>query len=187
MTARFILIQGAPGVGKTTIARRLEQDTGIKLIAKDDIKEHLYNRLGLPSNKDESMLYGRVAIRSVYVAIDEFMKAGQRVIAEGAFLPEYALKDISSIVALSDVMQLYVHCDSKVRERRFSSRVTDGTRHPGHIDTEIDMATEWQRYGAIPDIETIMVNTTDFSELDYQAVLVKVQNYFKEGNYEATN
>jgi len=177
---RAVIIQGAPGVGKTTLARKLERDLGLKLIAKDDIKEYLYDRLGPPADRAESTVYGRAAIRSVYATVDEFLKANQKVILEGAFLPEYAQQDLSLVVKFDELLQLYVYCEPAVHEVRFSRRAADGTRHSGHIDSSINAAEQQDRYGAIPDIDTVMVDTTHFEEDDYQTMLEKVQNTLRE-------
>jgi predicted kinase len=43
---RHVLITGLPGSGKTTIARPLAHALGLPLVAKDAIKETLFDTLG---------------------------------------------------------------------------------------------------------------------------------------------
>src|SRR5690348_5875164 len=45
---QFVLVSGAPAAGKTTLARSLAPLLGLSLIAKDDIKEALFDALGGP-------------------------------------------------------------------------------------------------------------------------------------------
>lgn len=176
-----IVIQGAPGVGKTTLARRLARDLGIKLIAKDDIKELLFETLGDPIDKTESEAYGRAAIRAMYCVMDEFIKAGQQVIIEAPLLPAYAPKDITPIVPLDEVLQLHIYCDPEVHEQRFIDRIASGERHVGHGDTTIDAVALQERNSAIEGITTITVDTTNFADTDYQKLLEEVQHEMQRG------
>ncbi len=173
---RAIIVQGAPGVGKTTLARRLASDLGIKLIVKDDIKELLFATLGQPADKTESEAYGRSAIRAMYCAMDEFLKAGQQVMIEAPLLPAYAVGDIEPIVPLSEVLQLHVYCDPVVHEQRFLSRVASGERHIGHGDTVIDPLATQERNSAIMGVATIPVDTTNFTDIDYHRLLEQIQH-----------
>lgn len=44
---KLIIINGLPGTGKTTIAKPLASKLGFPLIAKDGIKEFLFDTVGL--------------------------------------------------------------------------------------------------------------------------------------------
>lgn len=46
MTSVLIIVLGPPCAGKTTLARRIAQEFQLPLIAKDDIKESLFDSLG---------------------------------------------------------------------------------------------------------------------------------------------
>lgn len=41
----LVVIQGAPGSGKTTLVEKLRQDIGLPIIGKDDIKEMLFDHI----------------------------------------------------------------------------------------------------------------------------------------------
>lgn len=176
MEKSAIVIQGAPAVGKSTIARRLSQDLSIKLIAKDDIKECLYDALGAPEDRMESELYGRIAIRAMYAGLDEFVRAGKLVIVEAPLIPDYASRDILSVMSLDAVLQIYIFCQPAVLEQRFSQRVESGERHEGHGDDRIDARQALLRNAKIAGIETITVDTTEFDETNYASLLEEVRH-----------
>ena len=46
MGALLIIVTGPSATGKTSLAERLSEDLSIPLIAKDTIKEQLFNSLG---------------------------------------------------------------------------------------------------------------------------------------------
>lgn len=175
MEKRAIIVQGAPGVGKTTLARRLAKDLSLPLISKDAIKESLYDTMGHPKDKTESELYGRIAIRAMYVGLDEYLKVGQKVIIEAPLLPQYVPADIAEVIDINQVLQLHVYCDPKIHAERFSLRSTSGERHPGHSDITIDAVVAQQRNTCIPGIETIAVDTTRFGELEYDELIEKIK------------
>jgi predicted kinase len=163
-----VVIQGAPGVGKTTLARRIAKDLSIRLIVKDDIKECLYERLGFPKNRTESQLYGRIAIRTMYAGLEEFSTIGEQVIIEAPLIPNFACEELSAIISLDKLLQVHVSCDPEVNEVRFRSRIEKGDRHPGHADTAVDGVALQSKHKAIQGIDTIYVDTTNFTDDNYK-------------------
>jgi adenylate kinase family enzyme len=47
--ARLVIVSGAPGAGKTTLARRLAAELAMPLIVRDDIKEALMGSRTVPT------------------------------------------------------------------------------------------------------------------------------------------
>ena len=58
MPPTLIVVTGAPGSGKSTVAVPLARRLGVPLIAKDDIKEALWDHIG-PGDRDRFLAYGR--------------------------------------------------------------------------------------------------------------------------------
>jgi predicted kinase len=61
----FVLVGGWPAAGKTTLARALASELGIAHLSKDEVKEALMDRLGAPTNVEESRRLGGAAVAAV--------------------------------------------------------------------------------------------------------------------------
>lgn len=174
----LMLVQGGPGVGKTTIAKRLSKDLGIDCFSKDSFKEMLYDTIGMPQTTESTKIYGRIAIRAMYAAADEYIKAGKSVMIEAPVEERFAKDELASIIASDAIMQVHVQCDPEVQVQRFGERIETGERHKGHIPTPItieDARASQARHAPLSDLLTISVDTTDFSDNDYDALLTSLK------------
>ncbi|UTX51635.1 AAA family ATPase [Candidatus Saccharibacteria bacterium TM7i] len=175
----LVIIQGAPGVGKTTLSYKLAKDLSLRCISKDALKEMLYEQWGAPHSNEETKLYGRIAIRSMYVAADEYLRAGQTVIIESPLESQFALDDIAKIIKPERVIQLHAFCDPAVQIERFRRRVIDGSRHVGHGDaesfTQEDAEASQRSNRALSGFMTIPVDTTHFGENEYDGLLTRLK------------
>ena len=61
----LVIVTGLPCTGKTVLAHRLAHDIHIPIIAKDDLKESLFDSLGW-SDRDWSIKLGRATIQLLY-------------------------------------------------------------------------------------------------------------------------
>lgn len=171
-----IFIQGAPGVGKTTLAQRLGEDLGVRVFSKDFFKEAMFDTVGLPATQEESKLYGRIALRSIYAALKEYVQARKLIIVEAPVEPLYATIDFEQWnIPLDELLQLHVFCDPVIQEKRFARRVGDGSRHIGHGDSAIEGAITQRRNQPVEGMETINVDTTAFSDEAYRQLLASVR------------
>jgi predicted kinase len=61
----FVLVGGWPAAGKTTLARALAAELGAAYLSKDEVKEALMDRLGAPSDVEQSRRLGAAAVAAV--------------------------------------------------------------------------------------------------------------------------
>ena len=76
-----ILVNGLPATGKTTLARRLATDLRLPLLAKDAIKETLFDTLGW-SDRVWSRRLGAVTFTLLYMLLEEQLRAGRSCVVE---------------------------------------------------------------------------------------------------------
>ena len=80
----LIIVNGLPGSGKTTLAKRLAQDLSLPVFSRDGIYETLYDALS--GDADElTPLLGSASFSLLYYIIGSVLAAGQSLIIEGFF------------------------------------------------------------------------------------------------------
>lgn len=179
MSKRLIVVQGAPGVGKTTLATKLARDLGVQLISKDILKEALYETIGDSDNPEQdTQLLGRAAIEGMYEAAHEYIRADLQVMIESPLEAEYAIDDITKLVPLSDVVQIHVWCDPELQRERFAARLEEG-RHHAHSGRTIDPIETQKRNAALPGIDTVSYDTSSTTEEGYHELLNTMKGYLQ--------
>jgi len=134
-----MIILGTPASGKTTLARQLAGDLKLACFCKDDIKEALFESLGVGS-RDWSRKLSDASFAVLAGLARAQISAGMSCIVEGNWRQAHAAE-------LSDLAQrgartAQVSCRAERSEivRRFTQR----RRHPGHLDDvlrgEVDAA-----------------------------------------------
>ena len=167
----LILVTGPPAAGKTTIARRLSEFLSLPLIAKDDIKERLFNGLGI-SAREWSQKIGGLAFDLTYALVEDQLRARKPVIAETAFWSESARDRFQEILRRHPAEVIEIHCTgaADVLGARYLARdVVD--RHPGHssgMETQADEMGEIIRSGRYDALhltdDVRVIDTTRFDD-----------------------
>jgi predicted kinase len=128
--AELIIILGSPASGKTTLARNLGAALALPVLCKDDIKEALFDTLGLGDRG-----WSRRLSEASFEALGRLARAplagGCSLILEGNFRAEHA-PPLAGALGESGARCTQVWCRAEPCEivRRFTSR----TRHEGHLD-----------------------------------------------------
>ena len=180
MSAKVLLVNGIPGTGKTTLARKLSNDLSYTLIAKDDLKEFFFDELSI-EGIEQSQMIGRVTFESLYILIDQYLRAGQSVMVECPFYAKFARPVISKSLEESGGTILEVYCTSsgEVRRQRVESREVDGSRHSQHIAGDTTRGkTEEELLATYAPLElgkVIKVDTEHFGEAEYNALVTQVK------------
>ena len=119
-----------PGAGKTTLARGLSAELKLPLVSKDEIKEQLYDELGV-GDVEWSRRLGRAAYALIFVFVHELLAAQQSVIAEANF---FRGSDEQRLAGLPRHRLVQIHCSVPLELLRQRYRARD--RHPGHLAAE---------------------------------------------------
>lgn len=136
-----LVIGGPPCAGKSTLARTVSARRGWPVLAKDDYKELVFDRLGARDDawsRQVSVLAWDLLFREAEL----LLAAGASCVLEGNFRVEHGprLRRIAERVARAAagrrVRFVEVRCRASgdVLLARFRRRVANAERHPGHDD-----------------------------------------------------
>lgn len=170
----MVLVSGAPGAGKTTLAVPLARGLGFPLFSKDHIKEVLFDSLGGSAGDVEgSRKIGGAAMELLWALAAQALCA----VLEANFRPhsEYERAQIQAIEG--HLVEVHCRCSPEEASRRFAERATRGGHHPAHTWSTLppDVLAE---YDGPVGIGTVIVVDTD-GPVDVEEVIRRVRSAFK--------
>jgi len=125
----LVVVTGMPSSGKTTVAEDLARRLRLPLIAKDEIKESLYESLGAEDVTASGRL-GAAAYALIFALARVMLGAGASVIVEGNFFRDQT-REFAALPA-HRLVQLHCSAPLDVLLDRYAQR----RRHAVHHDTE---------------------------------------------------
>lgn len=130
----MIIVTGAPGTGKTTLSRNLAKKFNLPVISKDEIKELLFDNIGI-KDMEWALKLGATSFKLLYLFAEKLLLTGKPFIVEGNFDNEYSTKYFLDIKSRCNYRTLQIICytDEEVLYERYKIRDASGDRHPGHI------------------------------------------------------
>lgn len=173
----IVVITGLPGTGKTTLSKQMADALGVPLIAKDAIKEIMYDTIGW-SDKEFSGKLARATFGIIEYVVEENLRTGRSIIVEGNYAPKLASKQFQQWQEQYGcaITQIVCRTDLDVLAQRYLDRLKSGQRHEGHIDNNgtfesyradferrVSAENEDQALAVSGDIK--IVDTTDFGTL----------------------
>ena len=144
----LIIVSGPPCAGKTTLANYLREQLRWPLLAKDSIKELLFDSVGW-QDRAWSRKLSEASYAVLFNMAAELVHAGQRCILEGNFRWRDTSGRFGSLLRPElNVVQVCCSAPLPVLSARLHSRVAAGQRHPGHLDaaTVSEMEAELARF-----------------------------------------
>ncbi|MFL5915163.1 MAG: AAA family ATPase [Gaiellaceae bacterium] len=170
-TPVVVVVQGPPAAGKTTVARELAALLHLPLIAKDTIKEALFDELGTGDLAWSARL-GAATYLVLGALVEESAGTGASLVLEGNFARG---SELEAQLAAFPTRIVQVHCSAPLELllERYASR----GRHPGHLDNErIDAlreAVESRKHDPLElPGETIRIDTS--GPVDLTALAVRI-------------
>lgn len=124
----LVVVTGPPGSGKTTIAKAISREFQLPLIAKDDLKEALYDTLGT-GDRDWSRRLGRAVFKLMLVLARRELEVGRSLILEANFVRGESERELAALPA-HRLLQLRCFAPDEILLERYRTR----DRHPGHLD-----------------------------------------------------
>jgi len=164
----LVIVSGPPATGKTTLAERLAPELGLFLLAKDDIKERLGDRLPAKSLSDSQRL-GDATFHLLFHLANHAIRSGVSLLIESPFYRGFHEAELAPMVGRSRAVLIHCYSPQDVAARRFRARAERGERHPVHFDKEQPFALlgnpeeDWdQRARPLDlDIPTLVLDTTE--------------------------
>jgi predicted kinase len=131
----LLVVTGAPGSGKSTVARRLAAELGLPYFSKDVIKETLFDSLGW-KDREWSQRLGKASMDLLYAYAGALLDARRDVLIEGNFYPQFDTPRLLALRDRSECRYTQVVCTAPpdVLVDRYVRRAESGERHPGHAD-----------------------------------------------------
>lgn len=183
MTSKVIVISGPPASGKTTLGKKLAAELHIPFFGRDDFKELLFDNLGY-HDREYSRQLGSASFALLFYCCDALFQTGVDCIVETTFHP----RDIDRFEEWkkkygTKFLQIACFADPKILIERFSARVENGERHPGHVDHLNIESYKKNLEEGHPSAqfqigkEPISVDTTDFEKVDFESLLEKIKTF----------
>ena len=166
-----MIVSGAPGAGKSTLASPLAARLGLPLIGKDHIKETLFDHI--PEGPDRpawSNILGMASFELIWTLASHAPAA----VLEANFYPksDYQRGKLAGLGA--PLVEVYCRCPPGLAAERFAAR--HAGRHPTHVSGEVTLEklAEFDRPIALGPV--VEVDTS--RPVDVDAVVNAVQAAF---------
>lgn len=135
--ARFVVVSGIPGSGKSTLGRALAEHLGLPYLGKDAMLEALFDDVQCSDEETRHRLsreadraFERVARSHSRAVLDSFWRHSRDDTDSGTPSAWLTVPEIHAV-------EVFCSCDPELAATRFLNR----RRHHGHIDTAWDHAS----------------------------------------------
>jgi predicted kinase len=186
MQTAIIVFTGLPGTGKTTLSRSIADRLHITLLAKDDIKEIMYDTIGW-SDKAFSAKLAWATFGIMDYITEQHLKNKTSILLEANYSPSLANEKFQSWQKDYNCPIVQIVCRTDIgilAQRYFACQHTN--RHPGHNDngTVASYKTDFRRRIENGEDQPLsvdgpvrIVDTTDFSTVHAEEIVGWIKDH----------
>jgi predicted kinase len=134
-TTSIVVVSGAPGAGKSSLAEPLAAKLEFPLLSKDQIKEVLYDALGQQEGDPWawSRRLGSAAMELLWSLADRF----PQVVLEANFRPHSEYERSRLLAFRRPVVEVHCTCPIEIAAARYSRRARGVGHHPVHVASDL--------------------------------------------------
>lgn len=167
-----MIVSGPPGAGKTTLAAQLAPALGLPMIAKDEIKESLFDSLGW-SDDEWSRKLSLATYELLLLVAERLLEGGASLVLESNIHrdPQRELFLALRNRLAFDVFEVFCTADEQELERRSRER----ERHPGHHRAASAGEIRQDRFPLELDDNVLQVDTTLPESVDLDDIVAKIR------------
>jgi predicted kinase len=132
----LIVVTGPPASGKTTLASALAEELRLPLLAKDEIKETLFDVLGTGERRWGRRL-GHATFAVLFAVAAQLLRAGRPLVFEGNFARGPAEAEFRALPP-HRLVQVVCSAPPELILARYRERAHGGGRHEGHLDVQLE-------------------------------------------------
>jgi len=150
----LVIVTGPPATGKSMLAPLVASRYGSTLIAKDEIKEELFDTLGT-GDAGWSRRLSDASFATMFALAGDALGCGGSVVLEGNLRVGEHEADIRALLTRSSsirCVQVLCTVAESVRRERIERRAREPLRHAGHLDAATRFASATAAYLDIPSI-----------------------------------
>lgn len=175
---RIVLVSGAPGAGKTTLAVPLAAALGLPLFSKDYLKETLVDALGGPA---EDLGYSRRLGGAAMELLWKLAELAPAAVLDANFRPHSAYERERLHRLGAEIVEVFCDCAAAEAARRFAARAAAGA-HGAHPLAELppELLAEYDGPVGIG----IVIRADTSNPVDVAALVSRVRAEFRSAEKE---
>ena len=153
----LVIVTGPPATGKSTLAPLVASRYGSTLLAKDEIKEELFDTLGT-GDAGWSRRLSDASFATMFALAGDALGSGGSVVLEGNMrvgAHEGAIRALLTRSSSIRCVQVLCTVAEDVRRERIERRAREPLRHAGHLDTFTLFASAMAVFLDIPSIRLV--------------------------------
>jgi predicted kinase len=157
----LIVVEGPPGSGKTTLARKIAAEIGCPAICRDEIKEGMARSApGFVARLGDDLTIRTFPV--FFSALELLVRAGVTTVAEAAFQDRVWRLGLEPLMDLADLRIVRCTVSADLAFRRVLHRRHVNPLRSSHADPGVEDKAEWTQ------------NHRDFDHLSIDAPFIKV-------------